>query len=269
MPYYRKSKKTAQTRKTKKRNTVSHKAIVKVAKSVINRQLETKIATYYINGTRLYNISNDTASWRTNNIFYLSPTISGTEGAIIAQGSGQGSRIGNEIKIMKAHTSITLYPYSSNYGTQQGESLDMMMYIVRFRAVYDISDVLNLVENAFFQDGNSDRPLTGTLEDTVHRINEDIIVKSKRILGKLGPAGFGSISANTFMNNDYKYNLHYELDVTPYLKKNYRFNDTYNQPYEGATVLIFSPVSPQNTNVGSGELTCYMAMRHDILYKDG
>lgn len=243
-------------------------ALTRLVKNVVARNLETKVATYYVNGLRLYNITNDLASFRTNNYFYLSPTSSGARGCIIAQGTGQGSRIGNELSVVKAKTSITLYPYSAAYATTQGEPIDIMMYIVKFRNERVIGNIQTIVENAFFQDGNNDLPLVGDLTDTVMAINNDIMVQSKRIIGKLGPAGYGAISAGQFLNNDYKYNLHYEIDTTKYLRKKYDFNDSDNDPYNGATMLIFSPVPPQNALEGTTHQTCYLTYRHQIWYKD-
>lgn len=268
---WKKSKKTVKRKKplSSFRKMVNKDAVKSIVKSTLNRNLETKIATYYVDGLRQYNITNDIASFRTNNYFYLSPTASGVgRGCIIAQGTGQGSRIGNEIQIVKATTSITMYPYSGNFATSQGENLDIMMYIVKFRNERGISNIQSLVETAFFQDGNSDLGLVGSLADTVMEINKDVIVQSKRIIGKLGPSTAGAIAVNAFHNNDYKYNLHYELDVTKYLNKKYTFNDTNDDPYTGATLLIFSPVPPQNQLEGAGGNTFFMTYRHQIYYKD-
>lgn len=242
--------------------------VTKIVKRTLNRSLETKVSTYYVNGLRLYNISNDIASFRTNNYFYLSPTSSGARGCIIAQGTGQGGRIGNELTVVKARTSFTLYPYSASYSTTQGEPVDIMMFIVKFRNERVIGNIQSIVENAFFQDGNNDLALVGDLQDTVMSINKDIMVQARRIIGKLGPAGYGAISAGQFLNNDYKYNLHYEIDTTKYLRNKYNFNDTDNDPYNGATMLIFSPVPPQNALEGATHQTCMITYRHEIHYKD-
>lgn len=267
MPYLRRTKKPKKVQRVKK--TYKSADVKTIVQRTINRNIETKIATYFVNGLRLYNISNDLASFRTNNYFYLSPTASGNgRGCIIAQGTGQGNRVGNEIKVVRAKTSITLYPYSVSYSTTQGEPLDIMMYIVRFRNERGITPIQTIVEGAFFQDGNNDIGLVGDLQDTVMACNNDIIVQSKRIIGKLGPSGYGAISAGQFLNNDYKYNLHYEIDTTKYLRKGYDFNDAENDPYNGATLLIFSPVPPQNATEGSTHQTCYLTMRHQIYYKD-
>lgn len=267
---WKKSKKTVKRKKplSSFRKMVKKDQVTSIVKKVINRSLETKIATYFVNGLRLYNISNDLASFRTNNYVFLSPTLSGNRGCIIGQGTGQGSRIGNEISVTKASTSITLYPYSSSYSTTQGEPVDIMMYIVKFRNERQLAYIQQIVEGAFFQDGNTDVGLVGDLQDTVMSVNKDIMVMARRIIGKLGPAGYGAISAGQFLNNDYKYNLHYNIDTTKYLRNKYNFNDGDNDPYNGATLLIFSPCPSQNATEGATHQTCYMTMRHEIHYKD-
>lgn len=264
-----KAKKSKKSRKSAKKTQVSQ-SIKKYVSRVLHKTIENKVATFRNAETRLYNITNDVTSWRSQNIIYLSPRQSGegAGGCIIAQGVGQGARIGNKINIRKAVMNYVIYPYSSNYATSQGECLDICVYIFKTKSMNLSSDIENMIETAFFQDGSSDVPLTGLLEDCVLQMNKDVLIPYKRWVEKLGPATVGSVAVNAFNSNDYKYNIKRTLDVTKYLYKTYDFNDDTNQPNNDATIIMFSPVPPQNDTEGTGTNTFYMAYNIQIEYED-
>lgn len=252
-------------------------AVKNYVKKTLHKNIENKIATFRNAGTRLYNITNDIASWRTQNYIYLSPRASGVGagGVIIAQGVGQGARIGNKINIRKATLSYVMYPYSANYGTSQGTCVDVNVYIFKVKSMNDPTLVQALIEDYFFQNGSSAVGLTGTLEDAVLKMNTDVMIPYRHWVEKLAPATVGAITSNSFNSNDYKYNIVRKIDVTKYLYKTYDFDDlpsgsggNPDQPNNDATILMFSPVSPQNLTGTAGASTFYMSYNIQVEYED-
>lgn len=253
-----KKKPLSSFRKMVKKDQIPDK-IKNYVKRTLDHRIENKTQQFYVSGNLLRNITNDISTWRTSNIFYLSPSATDV---LITQGVGQGNRIGNKITIKKAVVRGILYP--NDEGDEK--PLEVNAYICNMKMANTISEVRTVIENQFFQDGNNELPLTGTLPDYILQPNNDVLTMHKRMCYKLGVAQNGT-NVN-FINNDFKYNQKFNIDVTKYLKKTYTFNDTVGDPIDPYVCLIFSPTPADNILNGEGAQTCYLDLCIQIDYED-
>lgn len=240
-------------------------AVKKYVKKTLDNRLENKVANFYINGEVLWNITNDIAPWRTDNIFFLSPQLGASQGVSIAQGTGQAQRIGNKISIKKATIRLVLYPLNV-WALGYQLPVNVNMYIFKTRRACDVATVRSQIEQDFFQLGSNSLGLTGTLTDNVLNVNNDVFIMHKFKCFKLG------VSQNDTnlqaINNDYKYNQQYSIDVTKYLKSSYVFNDNDTEAFDNYTICMFSVVPADNILSGGGSDVCQISYNYEIQYED-
>lgn len=239
------------------------KQLLRVVNSAISRKKEKKTQSFNLSGLTLYNVSNDLSGWRTNNVYCVGPFGTGTVGPVVSQGVGQGDRIGNQIRITKATLKGVFYPNSENSNTDIN-LIDANIYIIRGHEAQTVSEIENIVENDMFQDGDTDLGLVGTLADNILPINKDKINLYKHKIYKVGWASNNVPQAN----NDYKVNRHFSMDLTKYINKVQKFNDTSDFPSNPVTWLVFSPVPANNTLGGPNADTCKVTFSITIEYTD-
>lgn len=247
-----------------KKKPVISDSIKKYVKRTLDSRIENKVANFWLNGTRLFNISNNIADFRNNNIFFLSPQLAASNGVTISQGIEQNQRIGNIVNIKKANIRLVLYP-----GIWEGTPtfpVNVNMYIFSTRKAGSISQLRTQIETEFFQLGDTSLPLTGTLDDNVLMVNNNSLQFHKRICFKLGTSQNDTNLSG--MNNDYKLNIMYNIDVTKYLKKRYTFEDSDNEAYDKYTICMFSVVPADNTLLGTNTNLCDMSYNYEIEYED-
>lgn len=240
-------------------------AVKTYVKKTLDRRIENKIASFHVNGFTLWNINNDVVNWRTDNIYMLSPNFTASNGVAISQGIAQNQRIGNKISIKKGTVRFVLYANNAWAGGRS-DPVDINMYIFKTRKACSIPELQLQIETDFFQLGGSSLALTGTLDDNVLDVNQDVFMLHKF---KTFKVGFQQNDVNLqFINNDYKYHAQIKIDVTKYLKKTYTFNDTDNEPYDNYTVLMFSVVPASNNISGAGNDICNITYNYEIQYED-
>jgi len=189
-------------------------------KAVVNRMAEVKEEIFTYNLTVL-NYAN--LLWEDTCIKPISPWNTGTQ---ISLGSGSGDRVGNEITTQSCTLDIVLYamPYHATTNPLP-QPVEVIIWIFGVRN--DNTEPLDIDD--FFQDGNGNTNLSGSLIDTVKDYNKDKYIVYKKVIRKLGFSNYGA-SGNqpnyqTFSNNDYKLNQHIKIDCTKYLPKKVQFND--------------------------------------------
>lgn len=225
--YRRKSRSKASKAIAKyKPRKISVYAIRKIAKQVVSKQVETKTIQYSSNGFNVYpsNHSSFNAS-----IFPCSPYASYLQ---IDQGTGQGERIGNRIKVKNLSIKGTLWamPYDATTNTvPQPSQVIIRFFINRATPTTTPGNMTGFLQNA-----NGSTNLQNDLTDFVTPYNEDgykVFCVRKLKIGFANNDGTGAYpTGQYFTNNDFKLNVNFKVNLTKYQIKNVIYNDTATQP---------------------------------------
>lgn len=231
----------------KPRRRVGRKAVAKICKRVITNMAEKKTVRY--NWAKSFGAYN-TTNWSLDGIYPLTPQASFTD---IAQGTGQGNRVGNRITVRKLifNGIMNTEGYDINFNASP-QPLEVLMVIFRNRA--DPNTFTTNLTN-FFQNGNGASSPNGTTTDTIFPINTDrYTVYYKRIF-KLGFAEYNGTGVDSnnqkWSNNDYKLNQRFYVDCTKYVNKVMRFNDTVNTPITPVLHVAFLPMRADGSGVSA------------------
>lgn len=203
--------------------------IKKYIKRVIHSQIENKQA----------NVIDDIniGSWFGDvnlNCKPLMPVAQGTpQGGIhIDQGVGQSDRVGNIVKTRKLLFRYIMTPLpQSNAITPYNNPQEVRIffgYLKNQRMTFpDVSTFNNL-----FQFGNNDTSPFNNLWDMTLPVNDDLFTIVKQVRHKVGNSGYADVQSsgikqfNYYSNNDFKMNCMRTIDLTKFLNKTLKFNDT-------------------------------------------
>lgn len=169
---------------------------------------------------------------------------------VIAQGTGQGDRVGNKIRVKKAwvNLALTTNPVDSIYNPNP------IPYNVRLVfASNRQSKVLAPPLANFFQAADSSTAPTGNIYDVISDINRDFVVVKKDVHVKLASQDFASGYVPT--NNDYHLNYLKTFDITSMIPKVIEYNDSNNTPMTQSTWLTILMGSALGGNYDSGNTT--------------
>lgn len=182
-------------------------------------------------------------NWTNNNILDVSSVYTG-----IAQGTGEGNRIGNVIKARKLKFSFVLTP-NLNAITSP---LNVRMWILTFKFDPNNSlavDVWGSMQNwnatgglnrSFFDDGNTTSGMSGDLSDLLKPVNTDAWIVHKCKTFKLGHSGSPMTGTPAISgNNDYKLNIRKTIDLLPYIPKRITYNDANTNSLNKKVFIVF------------------------------
>lgn len=232
---------------------VSRASVKRVVKRVLARETETKTCETGMQSSNLYYPTN-LANFMTNNVVRLSPGVNFT----IAQGVGNGQRIGNRIKLRRLWFNYTLrqrvYDVSSN-PTPRPLNCRMVLFYNREDPT-DVDPTGPYPVADFFQLNNTTNGIAGQEADMLQPFNTD----KYRILAtrsfKIGHAAYNGSGAvpdrQQYANNDYKMTVSGKWDVTRYVPKIVRYNDTAIQPMSrGLFMVVFFAPADGTTGVAT------------------
>lgn len=158
----------------------------------------------------------------------------------VAQGSGEGDRIGDKIKTHKAIFKGTFYPngYDMTYNPVP------IPYRVRMLILKNKqSPTATPVLATLFQSGDSSTSPTGNIQDLYQPINQDTCVVYHDSLHKVGFSDYTGtgfvVAAQDYANNDFALNVDVSLDVTKHLPAHIQFNDGTATPTSANIYVLF------------------------------
>ena len=190
----------------------------------------------------------------------------------IAQGVGQGSRIGNVIKTRKIYLNYVLRPtaYDAvvNPSPRPCEVQLMLGYVKSTPSTIPTAlDVTNL-----YQSGSSGVAPLGTLRDIISVINTDYWVIKKRWTHKIGYASAtgtgGNVANEFFANNDFKYNIVKRIDITSMCPATHTFNDAISTVTSKNLFFMYYAVAADGINLGATQLPTNIEYWVDFHYED-
>lgn len=204
------------------------KEIRKIAKAEIHREAENNSKQslmlaqqfYYPAATSFYDSANTIA---------VSPN---TVSLDIQQGTAQGARVGNEIRIRKLMFNSVFVPLEYN-GTTNSIPQPHVVKLVLFYMKGDPT-ATPAPRTDFFEFNSTSSAITGTLVDMAAPYNKKKYVILAEKIFKLGYSTFtGSGSApsfGNFSNNDFLLNKIIKWDITKYIPKIVKYQDNVALP---------------------------------------
>lgn len=268
--------KKSNKRKATGRKPVSTFAIKNLIKKQINLNLEKKKAIYQSptgTPTKMYQYStNNVTNFNAANVFPITPYTTWLD---ITQGTGQGNRIGNKIRTMRAFLKIMMYSTQYDVTVNPTPSpQDVNIYICSLKASNLKVDFTTALGTNFFQQGNTYTGLTGTISDCIEPLNKDEFIFYKMMTKKLGFANYGGSGTDgnnqSYSNNDYKYNQMIKIDVTKYIPKRIQYNDTDASPTTRSVWVVINPVDANGTApyTTAGQYPCNFYYDMEYTYTD-
>jgi len=206
------------------------------------------------------------------------PTGYPTGGIHIYPGTGQGDRLGNTIKSRRLtfRYIVTPTPYISdviNTEYPQPQELRMMFGFIKGSRT-ELPDNVNF--NQLFQFGNSSNPPYSNLWDMIMPVNQDLFTICKSIVIKVGTQFITNSDAITtpptvrdyqiYSNNDFKLNQKGTVDLTKYINKTIKFNDTSGYCDTGLYVWFLTANSDGTVNNNAQTLRVMYSLSYE--YED-
>lgn len=264
-----KKKRTKRAKPLYARKHLSKKITVKNVKAIVKKavvgNLEHKKKEYSATRTIFpYLGAQDT------NVFPLSPFASYLD---IQQGTGDGARVGNQIKILKGTVTFTLWPFNYNVATNAVPIPQDVMFVI----FYDKNDDTNIptpsANGDFYQNNNTTAGFSGNLTDLTRWINLDRYTVVYKKLFKLGFAinQVNGADANNaqWSNNDYKLNvMNHTVDYTKHLIKHVKFNDNNSNPTTRGLFGMFITVPCNGAQFGSAQVPSTFTYQSRLIYTD-
>lgn len=261
------------------------RAFSKAVQSVISRNVENKIyQAMFIMPCYYASSSPDVMNWR--GLFPITPyTSAGSplDSTIsIVQGTSQKARIGNVIRTKRAVLKGVLVPKLQDPTINpEPRPLEVCMWIFKlkgFASTGSLGDTIDgaeyVLENHFFQNataGGTSEGLTGELMDIIRPVNQDVVQLLYKRVFKVGwseitNSNQGNIGNNQrYLNNDFKYNQKFSIDVTKYIPKIIKYNDNDDAPNIRNTYVMICPYNADgifSTNSSLYPLTAHWSLEY-------
>lgn len=230
----------------------SIKAIRAIAKAEAEKMAEAKEQKVgYSNvGLHTYPSTNTSPNnYLANNIFDTSVAW-----VNIAQGTGEGQRIGNKIKLKKF-----MFNFIMNATTNTVRPFLVRMWVLTYK--FDpngatTADVWSSFQkdppnaNSFFDNGNAANGMGGTLLDLIQPVNTNAWIVHKCKTFKIGCASApqGTLTGN----NDYKYTIKSRVDLMKYMSKTIHYNDTSTTSFNKKIFIAFECCPADGAIIGDG-----------------
>jgi len=250
---------------TTRRKVRRGKGLKSVVAKAIHRIEEKKESNIYSLNTNLPPVNN--AGWTASSI-RLSP---GTGGFSIPQGTGQGTRIGNKIRVSKAWVKGVIHPLPYDAGTNPNP-LPQEVRMLIFKDKFKSTEQPAAVALDLFQQGSTSIGPQNDLVDTIldpnrdrYQIYHDQVLK----VGYASANGTGGVPGQQFSaNNDFSYNVKYSVDITNFLPKNIIYNDADADPMSDGLWMIFLPVAANGLSLTASTVNLTQAWTANLEFTD-
>jgi len=266
MVAFRKNKKYVKKSGSKKRvykSKNSNASFNKKVKAVISRMVETKVSDYRA-GIAIPAVNN------ANYSVSIVPCTPFQSFLSIPQGTGQGERIGNEIKIKKLEIKgvITATGYNAGSNLSPRPIFVKLFFLTRKDSPMELYSSTTDI----FQYGSSSEGFGSALFNCMRKVNTDEWMVHTTRTFKVGYAsndGTGGISGNQYYNNnDFKLSNMFSLDLTKYCVKTFKFDDNTVNPTTRNIVMYPIMWTCDSTTVGAGEVLANLQYNLHCEYED-
>lgn len=237
----------------------------KVIRKVVERSEEHKESILYSTSNPFPPSNN--GAW-TSSSTSIAPS---NTGIVIPQGTGQGNRIGNQIRTRKAVLDGIMHylPYDATTNVQP---MPTQVRMLIFKDKFNKSGQPASVALDLFQAGSTNIGPQNDLVDMILEVNKDRYTVYHDEVFKVGTAnsaGTGALPTfQNFANNDFSINVAFQVDVTKYIPAVIRYNDSSASPMTDNLWMIFLPVQSSGGAFGSTQFTTGMSWSLTYHYTD-
>lgn len=258
---WRKAKKSAS------RPTVRNAAVKVMVKRELARNVENKEVSTVVTAQTLYPIS-DATNFDANNVFWISP---GDSSWLVAQGTGAGNRVGNQVKVKKLTFKGVLTPLAYDATTNTNpQPREVKMWFFYERGAGNTLPASPRTD--FFQAGNSTDGLNDDLSDMVAPVNTDKYVVVATRTFKVGYQQFATTGSSpgygNFANNDFKLNCKFSVDLTKHIPKIMRWNDGDQTPRSRGLFCMVADVAANGGATGATQRLTGMQHWRTMTFED-
>lgn len=199
---------------------------------------------------------------------YIGPD---TSSYIIAQGSGQGDRVGNVIRVKKCILKYYLVPIPQDPSFNPVPQPQLVrVWVGNIRSnLAQKPDNVTIAE--LYQGGNNSFPPNETVDDMMAPVNADKFIEKYTCVHKVGHAIYTDPNSTLkpfsyYANNDYSESTFGMVDCTKFFKSRLYFNDS-NQQTDSNLFMWMEAVNSDNTQYLNGP-TVKMVYNIEFIYED-
>lgn len=289
MAYRRFAKKNGYRRKGRKTagRAVVKRAVRKARTKIFNKRVlravsrtaETKVVNWRV---PTVNVNPPTQGSFANTVYVISPsnaTYGGIPAVAINQGTGQGERVGNKISPVSFMFKGVVRPYTAYDAAVNANPGPMyvVLWVVSLQKhlTDDLPTLESVIDNSFYQTGNTSTGITGQLIDLTQSVNTQHITVHKRKVMKIGYGNYISAfavnSANNvaqqFNNNDFSLSRMFAMRLK--MQKTLMFNDATANPVNMRRWWFFAVPYRVDGNVfANGSTPLVLDFSVDMKFKD-
>lgn len=191
----------------------------------------------------------------------------------IAQGTGNGSRVGNRIKVKKLVFKGTLMPF------RYDASVNPIPQPVRVKVwfYYDKTEPNSIpipgTTNDFFEDNNSVATFSNNVVDLWRPVNQDKYRLLKTWEWKLGNQRYDSngtsfAGSQYYTNNDFKMNADFSFDLTKLVPGIVTYQDNNANPTSRGLYAMFLCYNADGSTIGSATYPVELSYLMELTYED-
>jgi hypothetical protein len=242
------------------------KAVKKIVKKLIDASIEDKHYNYFLN-------SNSVGSFMgPNSTSQYLPLAPFTGFVSISQGTAQGQRIGNRIRIKKAILDMYFVMNQRSDVTNLNPNPKFLILYFVLNKADKSNPVIPMSSTAsFLRTTTGVQQFVGTVDDMLKNVNTDQFQLHKKVIVKLGYAyltiATGQSTAS-YANNDFKYVEHLKFDVTKYLNKTYTYDNNADLSAAGNVPTLLWEVVNADTSTNSDPGLASLKYNYRVSYED-
>jgi len=221
-----------------------------IAKVIAGNE-EKKVNNYYSTGNSIQGVAG--GGWAVSSI----PICPNSVGFQIPQGTGQGQRIGNQIKVKKGILKVIWQANPYDLSTNPTPA-PFQVRMLLFKDKLDAQAQPTNISTELFQSSSTSIGPLNDLVDMLLPINKDRYhVYYDRVV-KVGPQFYtGTGSAPNFgngSNNDFQLNPQVEVDFTKFLPSKIQFDDTSSNPTSDGLWMLMIPADVEGSTIPAGTI---------------
>lgn len=273
-------KKTVTAEKASKKRKAS--VLTPEIKKMLNAMVAKKVSAIAENkytqfgwGIR-YGYGSDSANFYGSNGGTIALTPEST-GMTIPQGTGQGSRVGNRVRVKKATLKclVQAYKYDGTYNPYP-QPVCVQIFLWRPKGDDSLSNARAITQyytgGTFFQQAATSIGFVGSYYDWQNEPNHDKLVLYKRSMYKVGFSdniGSGGVVASQyFTNSDFKYAHLIEIDVTKFFPAVLTFNDTTTTATSHGVYMTIAGFDAAGSDPGANRILFTYEPQINLTYED-
>lgn len=172
------------------------------------------------------------------------------------QGTGEGERIGDRIKVRQSHIVVNVWARAYNSITNPGlKEQFVKLWIVKAKQLTQGATTIPNADIArWFQLGSTATGFSNDLTDISRDVNTNLFTVKYQKVCKIGFAGASAGGAapplsTTAPNNDFKLHHQFKINVGKYMKKMLTFQDNTTPVTNDNLYVVMQTVAYDNTNL--------------------